>query len=101
MRLDPMRVDRSAPFASFGLDSAAAVGLVGELSEFLGRRLSATLVWDYPNISALAAHLVGAEPTPPSLGAGRVSELMAVDVEKYSGPDELSTRRSFPFGTLV
>lgn len=44
-------------FASFGLGSVQSVTLAGELQEFLGFRLSATLVWDYPTINAMAGHL--------------------------------------------
>lgn len=48
----------SEPFALFGLDSAAAVGITGELSAWLGSKLSPTLLYEYANIEALSAHLV-------------------------------------------
>ena len=50
-----------APFTDFGLDSASAIALTGELSELLGRILSPTLAWDHPTIAQLARHLAGEE----------------------------------------
>lgn len=51
------QIDIRAPFISFGLDSAQAVGLAGDLEDFLGRTLSPTLIWDYPTIEELAHYL--------------------------------------------
>ena len=45
------------PFAELGLDSAQIVALSGELSSRLDRRLPASLLFDHPNIEAMAAHL--------------------------------------------
>ncbi|ONH21739.1 hypothetical protein BL253_38115 [Pseudofrankia asymbiotica] len=53
---DSVAVDR--PFQDFGFDSVMAVELRGRLSEALGLRLPATLVYDQPNPEALAEHLV-------------------------------------------
>ncbi|MDB5100229.1 MAG: putative phosphopantetheine-binding protein [Cyanobacteria bacterium RYN_339] len=50
-------VDPDESFAAFGLDSLRAVGLAGELETLLGQRLPPTLLWDYPTITRLAAHL--------------------------------------------
>ncbi|KAA3647729.1 MAG: amino acid adenylation domain-containing protein [Chloroflexi bacterium] len=44
-------------FVYYGLDSAQAVELAGDLEEWLGRNVSPTLAWDYPTIEDLAAHL--------------------------------------------
>ncbi|MDZ7342129.1 MAG: AMP-binding protein, partial [candidate division KSB1 bacterium] len=57
LELDPGEIDIHEPFVSFGLDSAQAVGLAGDLEEWLGRKLSPTLVWDYPTIESLATFL--------------------------------------------
>jgi acyl carrier protein len=51
------QIDPRRPFADFGMDSVAAVELSGDLEEWLGRRISPTVVWDYPTVSLLAAHL--------------------------------------------
>lgn len=46
-------------FSRFGLDSQRAVVLSGELQEWLGRPVSATVAYDFPSIDALARHLTG------------------------------------------
>jgi len=55
--VQPEAIDTRQPFVSFGLDSAQAVGLAGDLEDFLGEPLPPTIIWDYPTIEALAAHL--------------------------------------------
>ena len=55
--IKPEQIDTTQPFADFGLDSVTLVGLSGELEELLGKSLSPTVVYDYPNIEALAHHL--------------------------------------------
>lgn len=52
-------VDLLRPFASYGLDSVEAVGLSAAMEAWLGRRLSPTLAWDYPNIQQLSRSLAG------------------------------------------
>ena len=51
------QVDSREPFASYGLSSLEAVYLVGQLEDWLGMVLPATLLWDHPTIDALASHL--------------------------------------------
>lgn len=55
--VEPSKVDVNAPFNSYGLSSRDAVMLSGDLEEWLNRRLSPTLVYEYPTITALAEHL--------------------------------------------
>lgn len=57
------RVDTREPFASYGLASLEAVYLVGQLEDWLGIPLDATLLWDHPTIDALAKHLAQTVPT--------------------------------------
>jgi len=64
MGVHPDEVDPRKPFASFGLGSLRAVGLAGEMEEWLGRPLSPTLLYDHPTIEALALHLAGDRPAP-------------------------------------
>jgi amino acid adenylation domain-containing protein len=52
-------VDTRRPLAGFGIGSLQAVRLAAELEEWLGRRLSPTLVYDYPTIDDLAGFLAG------------------------------------------
>ncbi|MFO0958314.1 MAG: amino acid adenylation domain-containing protein [Isosphaeraceae bacterium] len=67
--IDPAGIDRQAPFATFGLGSAQAVGIAGDLEGFLDRRLPPTLLYEYPSIDALAKYL-GEDPSArPSAAA--------------------------------
>ncbi|MGZ4542460.1 MAG: acyl carrier protein, partial [Mycobacteriaceae bacterium] len=58
-----VRDDR--PLEEFGLASRDTVALSGELEEMLGESLSATLVWEFPTIAALATRLIEGETTAP------------------------------------
>ncbi|PTL75091.1 polyketide synthase [Vitiosangium sp. GDMCC 1.1324] len=51
------QVDIKKTFDSFGLDSAEAVRMVGDLEDFVGRRLSPSLPYKYPTIEALSQYL--------------------------------------------
>jgi len=73
LKVKPSEIDVLRPFASYGLDSAAAVSLSGELQTKLGRHLPPTLAWDYPNIKSLARYLAND------------SEEQKKDFTRYSG----------------
>ncbi|HEX4961509.1 MAG TPA: thioester reductase domain-containing protein [Thermoanaerobaculia bacterium] len=60
---------RDVPFRELGLDSAATVGLSGRIAEALGRPLSPRLLFDYPTLGALVAHLIG-DPVPVQAARG-------------------------------
>jgi myxalamid-type polyketide synthase MxaB len=69
------------PFVEYGLNSVQAVGLSGELQEWLGCRLAPTLLYAYPTIETLARHLAeGTASQAPAvvLGEGDTSEPIAV-----------------------
>ncbi|MEM9482533.1 MAG: beta-ketoacyl synthase N-terminal-like domain-containing protein [Cyanobacteria bacterium P01_F01_bin.116] len=57
LKVDPAAISVQEPFSSYGLDSATAVSLSGELEEWLDRRLSPTLVYNYPSIVQLSEYL--------------------------------------------
>ena len=57
LRLSASRVDSHKTFKSLGLDSLTALELCNRLETGLKISLSPTLVWNYPNIALLAAHL--------------------------------------------
>lgn len=52
-------IDIREPLVHYGMDSVQAVTLVGDLENWLGRRLPSTLAYDYPTIQALTRYLVG------------------------------------------
>ncbi len=55
------------PFNSFGLSSREAIVLSGDMEEWLGIRLSPTLLFEYPNIEAMSRYLAGeAEVADPA-----------------------------------
>ncbi|BAZ50365.1 beta-ketoacyl synthase [Nostoc sp. NIES-4103] len=58
LQVNPQKIDIQAPFSRYGLDSVATISLSSELGDWLECRLSPTLVYDYPNIEALARYLV-------------------------------------------
>ena len=62
---DAIEIGRRDPFGAFGLDSAAAVVLAGELEESAGVPLPATLLYDHPDIASLAAFLAGETSAAP------------------------------------
>ncbi len=59
LRLAPAAIDPSKAFSAYGLDSATVVGLSGELQDHLGRPVPPTLLYDFPDINRLSAHLAG------------------------------------------
>ncbi len=57
LRTTPERIEMEQSLGSLGLDSIMGVELRNRLEAGLGLTLSATLVWNYPTISALAQYL--------------------------------------------
>ncbi len=73
--IESHEIDIREPFASYGLGSTEAVSLAGELAEWLGRKLSPALVYEYSTIETLARHLAGSPDAPESATtAGQVPE---------------------------
>ena len=72
------RIDRTAPFSAFGLDSVALVQMSGELSAFLRRELAPTLLYDFPTIDRLSRHLAGARPSETETPASTAGEPIAI-----------------------
>ena len=95
LKLEVARIEPHRPLGSLGLESLTALELRKRLEATLGLRLSATIVWSYPTVTALAQHLetrlsADAEapraastqsapvppptPTPAQAGVDRLSE---------------------------
>ncbi|MBM3289596.1 MAG: type I polyketide synthase, partial [Candidatus Hydrogenedentes bacterium] len=59
MSIAPSEVDPHAAFDDLGMASRDAVSLSGDIEYWLGRKLSPTVLWQYPSIAQLSAHLAG------------------------------------------
>lgn len=57
LAIEADEVNVAIPFDRYGLDSSVAVGLTGDLEDWLDRKLDPTLLYDYPTIEALSQHL--------------------------------------------
>jgi NAD(P)-dependent dehydrogenase (short-subunit alcohol dehydrogenase family)/acyl carrier protein len=57
-------IDPNKEFGALGLTSLLALELRNRLERALGRRLPATLAWNFPTVATLAAHLSGTDKPP-------------------------------------
>jgi acyl carrier protein len=57
LEIEPEEVDVTVPFDRYGLDSSAAVGLTGDLENWLETEVDPTLLYDYPTVESLVEHL--------------------------------------------
>ncbi|MBF6298956.1 acyl carrier protein [Nocardia amamiensis] len=53
----PHQIDPVVPLAELGLDSVSAVNLCGEIEDQWSLEVDPTLVFDYPTIADIAAHI--------------------------------------------
>lgn len=71
------QLDVNSPFAAMGLSSAQAVAVSGELEQWLHRRLSPTLIYNYPTIASLAHCLANGSSTSADHGHPPGSDIAA------------------------
>ncbi|PSB08739.1 8-amino-7-oxononanoate synthase [Pleurocapsa sp. CCALA 161] len=57
LEIEPNQIDVGQDFEEYGLESAEAINLSGDLEDYLDCRLPPTLLWDYQNIETLAQYL--------------------------------------------
>lgn len=55
--IDPEDIEPEETFESYGLESARALVILRGLEDLVGRRLSPTLIWNYPTIAQLSQRL--------------------------------------------
>jgi phthiocerol/phenolphthiocerol synthesis type-I polyketide synthase B len=83
-------VDAAKEFGAMGLTSLLAMELRNRLERALGVPLAATLAWNYPTVTALAAHLAGASKAKAPVSP-KVAETKSQTVrEKIAAATELS-----------
>src|SRR5215472_12415767 len=80
LQVEPQDIDIHEPLTNYGLTSVDAVGLSGDLEDWLKRRLSPTLAYEYPTIETLARHLAGESDTSESTGVNREIETEPVAI---------------------
>ncbi|GAA0363797.1 type I polyketide synthase [Streptomyces blastmyceticus] len=87
-------VDARKEFRDLGFDSLTAVELRNRLTAVTGLRLSATLVFDYPNPTALAEHLVSqlVDEAAADAGPALLAELERIDSVLAAGEPDARTR---------
>jgi 8-amino-7-oxononanoate synthase len=94
LEIKPHEIDVDRDFADYGLDSVEAINISGELENYLGCRLSPTLLWDYQSIQALAAYLATQPETnssnSTSNGLDVVSSLPEIDLDDLNASDKLN-----------
>ncbi len=88
-------IDPRTPLPELGLDSIQAVEVRDSLEASLGRNLPATLLFNYPTLEALAAHLdqdlfgaaapEGQADELESLSEDRIAELLAEKLDQGAG----------------
>ncbi len=57
LKVDPGMIDTARKFEQYGLDSIVAVRVSGDLEKLVEQRLSPALLFEYPSIDELGAHL--------------------------------------------
>ena len=57
LEVSPTSLDPQVPLAELGVDSARAIGLVGEIEEHFDIDVDPTLIFDYPTLSRIADYI--------------------------------------------
>ncbi|CAM3926252.1 SDR family oxidoreductase [Nocardiopsis rhodophaea] len=92
--IQPRDVDPRDTWQSYGMASADAVSLSGELEEWLQRPLPPTLVYEHPTIDALVAYLTA--PEGDSTPAPRAAAAAATTRPVTAAPDDSGGNGSDP-----
>lgn len=57
LEFEPSEVKSNIPLSRYGLDSTAAAGLIGDLSDWIGREIDPEALVEHKTIEALAAYV--------------------------------------------
>ena len=57
LEVEPEKIDENYEFERFGINSSAAISLVGDLEEWLGFELSPSLFFEFNTIAQVSTHL--------------------------------------------
>lgn len=57
LEIKPNEFDVQTTFDRYGLDSAAVVGMTGDLETWLGRKIPPNIAYEHPTVESLAQHL--------------------------------------------
>ena len=65
LRIDIAQVDTALTFDDYGIDSRDALGMIGELGDWLGLDLDSSIIYDHQSIDELSNHLslIKSEPS--------------------------------------
>lgn len=64
LNVAPETIDVHTPLADCGIDSVTGLALCADLQCEQGFDVDTTIVWDYPTIDAMAAHLASERALP-------------------------------------
>ena len=84
LRIPAAELDASAPLNSLGLDSLMALELRNHIESTFGLRVPVTLLWTYPTLATLCAHLAGELFSASAAGAALPP--VAVQMEPEAAP---------------
>ena len=57
LKVEASSLDVTRPINRYGVDSSLAIGLIGDLEEWLGFDIEPTFVYEYPTLEAMAQYL--------------------------------------------
>ena len=87
LEIEPNQIDVAQDFEEYGLESAEAINLSGDLEDYLGCRLPPTLLWDYQNIESLAQYLASGNLSTQT-GTSKLESISALDPDYISNIPE-------------
>ena len=81
LEIEPNQIDVAQDFEEYGLESAEAINLSGDLEDYLSCRLPPTLLWDYQNIESLAQYLASGNLAVDRVGTSELESISGFDPE--------------------